>query len=76
IHLAHGKNGKVTPKALAQILDSIKDRPDYDDIRMMNLRSMNQAVYSINNDGHFGLAYSEYTHFTSPIRRYPDLVVH
>ncbi|NDT50328.1 RNB domain-containing ribonuclease, partial [Francisella tularensis subsp. holarctica] len=76
IHLAHGKNGKVTPKALAQMLDSIKDRPDYDDIRMMTLRSMNQAVYSINNDGHFGLAYSEYTHFTSPIRRYPDLVVH
>ncbi|AJI63343.1 ribonuclease R [Francisella tularensis subsp. tularensis] len=76
IHLAHGKNGKVTPKALAQMLDSIKDRPDYDDIQMMTLRSMNQAVYSINNDGHFGLAYSEYTHFTSPIRRYPDLVVH
>lgn len=58
------------------MLDSIKDRPDYDDIQMMTLRSMNQAVYSINNDGHFGLAYSEYTHFTSPIRRYPDLVVH
>ncbi|MBK2112090.1 ribonuclease R [Francisella tularensis subsp. novicida FSC159] len=76
IHLAYGKNGKVTPKALAQMLDSIKDRPDYDDIQMMTLRSMNQAVYSINNDGHFGLAYSEYTHFTSPIRRYPDLVVH
>ncbi|MBK2297139.1 ribonuclease R [Francisella philomiragia] len=76
IHLAYGKNGKVTPKALAEMLDSIKDRPDYDDIQMMTLRSMNQAVYSINNDGHFGLAYSEYTHFTSPIRRYPDLVVH
>ncbi|MDE5000675.1 RNB domain-containing ribonuclease, partial [Francisella tularensis] len=46
IHLAHGKNGKVTPKSLAQMLDSIKDRPDYVDIRMMTLRSMNQAVYS------------------------------
>jgi len=76
IHLAYGKDGKVTPKALAEMLESIKDRPDYDDIQMMTLRSMNQAVYSINNDGHFGLAYNEYTHFTSPIRRYPDLVVH
>ncbi|MDE4949275.1 RNB domain-containing ribonuclease, partial [Francisella tularensis subsp. holarctica] len=62
--------------ALALMLDSIKDRPDFDDIRLMTLRSMNQAVYSINNDGHFGLAYSVYTHFTSPIRRSPDLVVH
>ncbi|WP_150466616.1 ribonuclease R [Francisella sp. SYW-9] len=76
IHLAYGKDGKVTPKALSEMLESIKDRADYDDIQMMTLRSMNQAVYSINNDGHFGLAYSEYTHFTSPIRRYPDLVVH
>ncbi|MDE5004971.1 ribonuclease R, partial [Francisella tularensis subsp. holarctica] len=46
IQLAHGKNGKVTPKALAQMLDIIKYRPDYDDMRMMTLRSMNQAVYS------------------------------
>lgn len=76
IHLAYGKNGKVTPKALAEMLESIKDRTDYEDIQMMTLRSMNQAVYSINNDGHFGLAYNEYTHFTSPIRRYPDLVLH
>ncbi|ASG68563.1 ribonuclease R [Francisella halioticida] len=76
IHLAYGKNGKVTPKALSEMLESIKDRADYDDIQMMTLRSMNQAIYSINNDGHFGLAYKEYTHFTSPIRRYPDLVVH
>ncbi|AJC49367.1 ribonuclease R [Allofrancisella guangzhouensis] len=76
IHLSYGKDGKVTPKALAQMLESIKSRPDYEDIQMMTLRSMNQAVYSIDNVGHFGLAYDEYTHFTSPIRRYPDLVVH
>ncbi|MGQ4001428.1 ribonuclease R [Francisellaceae bacterium CB300] len=76
VHLAYGKNGKVTPQALAEMLESVKGRDDYDDIQMMTLRSMNQAVYSIDNDGHFGLAYKEYTHFTSPIRRYPDLVVH
>lgn len=76
VHLAYGKTGKVTPQALAEMLESAKGRDDYDDIQMMTLRSMNQAVYSIDNDGHFGLAYKEYTHFTSPIRRYPDLVVH
>jgi ribonuclease R len=74
--LAYGKDGKVTPQALAEMLESVKGRDDYDDIQMMTLRSMNQAVYSIDNEGHFGLAYKEYTHFTSPIRRYPDLVVH
>ena len=58
------------------MLTSVKDRTDFNDIQMMTLRSMNQAVYSIDNDGHFGLAYKEYTHFTSPIRRYPDLLVH
>ena len=76
LHLAYGKSGKVTPKALSEMLVSVKDRADYNDIQMMTLRSMNQAIYSIDNDGHFGLAYKEYTHFTSPIRRYPDLLVH
>jgi ribonuclease R len=74
--MPYGKDGKVTPQMLSDMLASVKDRANFDDIQIMTLRSMNQAIYSIDNDGHFGLAYTEYTHFTSPIRRYPDLVVH
>ncbi len=54
----------------------IKDRPDFDLLQTVLLRSLQQAVYSPDNVGHFGLAYDAYTHFTSPIRRYPDLLVH
>jgi len=53
-----------------------KDRPDAQQIHTMLLRSMQQAIYTPLNSGHFGLAYEAYTHFTSPIRRYPDLLVH
>ena len=53
-----------------------KDRPDAQQIHTMLLRSMQQAIYTPVNSGHFGLAYEAYTHFTSPIRRYPDLLVH
>jgi ribonuclease R len=60
-------------QALAQ---ATKDRPDAAQIHMMLLRSMQQAIYTPANSGHFGLAYEAYTHFTSPIRRYPDLLVH
>lgn len=60
-------------QALAQ---ATKDRPDAAQIHMMLLRSMQQAIYTPANSGHFGLAYDAYTHFTSPIRRYPDLLVH
>ncbi len=63
-------------KDLYQILKAAFPRPDYPIIQTIVLRSLNQAIYSSHNVGHFGLAYFAYTHFTSPIRRYPDLVVH
>ncbi|HVL00334.1 MAG TPA: ribonuclease R, partial [Dongiaceae bacterium] len=64
-----------SPEDYQKILEMIKGRPDYDMIQTVMLRSMNQAVYSPENKGHFGLAYGAYAHFTSPIRRYPDLLV-
>lgn len=60
----------------AELLEQIKDRPDAPLLQSMLLRSLQQAVYSPDNIGHFGLGYDAYTHFTSPIRRYPDLQVH
>lgn len=60
----------------ATLLASVRDRPDAHLIQTVMLRSLNQAVYSPDNKGHFGLALGEYAHFTSPIRRYPDLLVH
>ncbi len=59
-----------------ELLASIKGRPDHHLIQTVMLRSMSQAVYSPDNKGHFGLAFDAYAHFTSPIRRYPDLLVH
>ena len=67
---------KPTPMDYAQLLEQIKQRPDHELIQTMLLRSMSQAVYSADNIGHFGLALEEYAHFTSPIRRYPDLTLH
>ncbi len=66
----------VTPKSFQQVLASAEGKPEEKLINHVLLRSMKQAVYSDENIGHFGLAFSDYTHFTSPIRRYPDLVVH
>lgn len=60
----------------AKLLTRVKDRPDAQLLQTVMLRSLQQAVYSPDNVGHFGLAYESYTHFTSPIRRYPDLLVH
>ncbi len=60
----------------AVLLAAVRDRPDAHLIQTVMLRSLNQAVYSPDNKGHFGLALAEYAHFTSPIRRYPDLLVH
>jgi len=64
------------PGEFQAIAMATKDRPDAQQIHSMLLRSMQQAIYTPMNSGHFGLAYEAYTHFTSPIRRYPDLLVH
>jgi ribonuclease R len=64
------------PSELQAIASSTRDRPDAAQIHTMLLRSMQQAIYTPVNSGHFGLAYQAYAHFTSPIRRYPDLLVH
>ena len=64
------------PAEFQVIAAATKDRPDAMQIHTMLLRSMQQAIYTGTNSGHFGLAYEAYTHFTSPIRRYPDLLVH
>ena len=73
-----GVGGGDTPHAkdYGKLLTQIKARPDAQLLQTVLLRSMMQAVYSPDNVGHFGLAYDAYTHFTSPIRRYPDLLVH
>ncbi|MDD2667215.1 ribonuclease R [Zoogloea sp.] len=70
--------GGDEPKAAdyAKLLEALKGRPDLQLLQTVMLRSLRQAVYSPDNLGHFGLAYEAYTHFTSPIRRYPDLLVH
>lgn len=73
-----GLGGGDTPHAkdYGKVLARIKGRPDEMLLQTVLLRSMQQAVYSPDNIGHFGLAYESYTHFTSPIRRYPDLLIH
>ncbi|MEM1244576.1 MAG: RNB domain-containing ribonuclease, partial [Pseudomonadota bacterium] len=64
------------PKHYAELLKQIDGRAEKQLIQMVLLRSLSQAIYTPDNAGHFGLAYDSYTHFTSPIRRYPDLLVH
>ncbi len=70
------RRGEPTPKDLQRLLTRVQGKPEANLISTVVLRSMKQARYSHENDGHFGLAADHYTHFTSPIRRYPDLVVH
>lgn len=67
---------KPTSADYQKLLSSIKDRPDANVIQTVMLRSLSQAVYSPDESGHFGLGFGSYAHFTSPIRRYPDLIVH
>jgi ribonuclease R len=74
--LSIGGGESPTPADYAKLLAQIKGRPDFNLLQTVLLRSLQQAVYSPDNEGHFGLGYDAYTHFTSPIRRYPDLLIH
>lgn len=69
-------DSRKTAKQLNDLLDSAKEKPEFMAIEMLALRSMAKASYSTDNIGHYGLAFKYYTHFTSPIRRYPDTMVH
>ncbi|WP_406615529.1 ribonuclease R [Mycoplasmopsis hyopharyngis] len=66
----------ISPKSFQNIIEEIKKNRNDDFIKLLFLRTMQKAIYSPNNIGHFGLASTDYCHFTSPIRRYPDLIVH
>lgn len=71
-----GKVKDITPRTMQHILEKLKEKKEFHILSAMLLRSMQKAVYDKNNIGHFGLASKYYTHFTSPIRRYPDTTVH
>jgi ribonuclease R len=68
--------GDITPKKIQRVMESVKGKPDEPFVQEILLRSLAKAIYQPENIGHFGLAFQRYTHFTSPIRRYPDLLVH
>ncbi|KAA2301063.1 RNB domain-containing ribonuclease, partial [Clostridioides difficile] len=71
-----GRGNAIHPRALQSLLEDIKETKEQTVISTMMLRSMKQAKYDSEMSGHFGLAAEFYSHFTSPIRRYPDLVIH
>ena len=71
-----GKIKNINPKSMQQILNQLRDKKEFTILSSMLLRSMQKAIYDNNNIGHFGIASRCYTHFTSPIRRYPDTTVH
>jgi len=75
-HKFPGKKGRIDQKILQKLLEEVENSPEEIIINNVMLRSMMKAQYSTKNIGHFGLGFSHYTHFTSPIRRYPDLEVH
>ena len=77
--LAHGyrvNKKRVTPTDINEILQRVRYQPENAVINQIIIRAMSKAVYSSANIGHFGLGFTDYSHFTSPIRRYPDLIVH
>lgn len=74
--LTLGGGNKPQPKDYCTLMDEVAERPDHEMLQTMLLRSMKQAIYDPENRGHFGLALASYGHFTSPIRRYPDLSLH
>ena len=69
-------NPKAVAGSLNELLDKAKGTPEFDALELLSLRAMSKAIYSTDNIGHYGLAFPCYTHFTSPIRRYPDTMVH
>ena len=76
LRVSLGQDGSLRPIALQRVLESVSGRPEERLVNTIILRSMTQARYAAENAGHFGLAASTYTHFTSPIRRYADLLLH
>lgn len=76
LHLKVSSNSKTTHKHLNNLLDDCQGKPCQTLVETLTIRSMAKAVYSTDNIGHYGLAFPYYTHFTSPIRRYPDMMVH
>lgn len=76
LRLRASQDGSIRPKDLQIALEKIAGKPEEKILSTVSLRSMQQARYAAENEGHFGLAAEYYTHFTSPIRRYPDLIVH
>ena len=69
-------NGAEIAKSLRELFEKAKDKPEFASLELVALRAMAKACYSTDNIGHYGLAFKYYTHFTSPIRRYPDMMVH
>ena len=72
----NNKNPKSLSKSLNNLLENVKGKTEQQMVEALTVRSMAKAVYTVNNIGHYGLAFDYYSHFTSPIRRYPDLIVH
>ncbi len=76
VNMKHEKNGKISSQAINRMLEEVRGHAEEPMIQIATVRAMAKAVYSTTNIGHFGLGFEYYTHFTSPIRRYPDLMVH